>query len=60
MPSALRQAERQIMDIAIMLHWIAGECADPAIAHHLREVADVLNDAAMKLRELWQSEWAPL
>ena len=52
--SALRIAERQLMDIVIALHFIAGEVGDPAVAHHLRTVADRLNDAAMELRALWE------
>lgn len=57
--SALRQAERQIMDLVVMLHWIAGEIADPAVAHRLRAVADVLNDQAMALRTIWESDTVP-
>ena len=52
--SALRIAERQLMDIVIALHFIAGEVSDPAVSHHLRTVADRLNDAAMELRALWE------
>ena len=52
--SALRLAERQLMDLVVALHWIAGQVADDAVAHHLRGVADKLNDAAMELRSLWE------
>lgn len=58
--SALRIAERQITDIVVLLHFIAGEVPDPAVAHRLRVVADELDDAAQALRELWRTGFGDL
>jgi hypothetical protein len=51
----LRLAEKALTELSIQLHWRAGSASDPAVAHRLREIADVLSDEAMSLRELWAS-----
>jgi hypothetical protein len=54
------EAERRISDLVIMLHWIASEVPDEAVAQRLRHIADSLDAQAMALRELWASGFGEL
>ena len=56
----LHMAERALSELSMQLHWQAGRCDDAAVAHRLREIADVLAVEAEQLRDLWASGFTPL
>jgi len=51
----LRHAEWLVMQLVLDLHYLANhsaDCADVAVAAHIRATADKLHDLAMELRAL--------